>query len=156
MTDYKELSNVELVSLLRTSDHNAFNEIVKRYSALLINFAYRRVADLPSAEDIVNDAWTDLWKKRLDLSIYNGLEPLIFTSVRTRILDYHKRQKISQKTINDFGDFLSRAYNKKDHVVRNDLLTLIELEIAALPENTRKVFERSRKTHMNMRGKSFV
>jgi len=149
MTDYKELSDVELVGLLRTSAHGAFNEIVKRYSGLLINFAYRRVADLPLAEDMVSDVWADLWEKRNDLVIYKGLEPFIFTSVRNRILDYHKRQKISQKYIDNFRDFLSEECNRTDYLVRhNDMQTLIEREIAALPEKMRKVFELNRKTEM--------
>ncbi|SMC98125.1 RNA polymerase sigma factor [Pedobacter nyackensis] len=149
MTDYKELSDVELVDLLRTSDHSAFNEIVKRYSGLLINFAYRRVADLPLSEDIVCDVWADLWEKRLELVIHKGLEPFIFTAVRNRVLDHHRHQKVSQKYIDNFRDFLSEEYNKTDHLVRyNDLLTLIEREIAALPENMRKVFELNRKTDM--------
>lgn len=149
MTDYKELSNGELADLLKASDHNAFSELLNRYSALLINFTYRRVGDLQLTEDLVSDVWTDLWEKRLDLTIYKGFEPFIFTAVRNRILDYFRRQKISQKYIDSFQDFVSKEYNKTDYLVRhNDLQTLIEREIAALPENMRKVFELNRKTEM--------
>lgn len=149
MTDYKELSDVELVDLLRASDHRAFNEILKRYSILLINFAHRRVADLPLAEDIVSDVWADLWDQRLELVIYKGFEPFIFTSVRNRILDHIKHNKVSQRYIDHFQNYLDNESYKTDYLVRhNDMQMLIEREIAALPENMRKVFELNRKLDM--------
>lgn len=151
MTDYKILSDAELVALLRASDPTAFREILQRYSGLLINFVYRRLGDLPLAEDMVSDVWADIWEKKneLELELDKGLEPFIFTVVKNRILDYHKHQKVSQKYIDSFQKYLSTEYNKTDHLVReNDLRRLIEFEIAALPENMRKVFLLNRKTDM--------
>lgn len=151
MTDYKKLSDAELVALLRVSDPTAFREILQRYSGLLINFVYRRLGDLPLAEDMVSDVWADIWEKgdELELELDKGLEPFIFTVVRNRILDHHKHQKVSQRYIDSFQKYLSTEYNKTDHLVReNDLKRLIECEIAALPENMRKVFLLNRKTDM--------
>lgn len=149
LVNYDELPDLELVSLLRTSDHSAFNEIVRRYSGLLINFGYKRLGDLPLAEDLVGDVWADLWEKRATVNISCALGAFLVTSIRNRFLDYIKRQKISQKYIDNFYNFLSKEHSSTDYLIRhNDLLKLIELEIAALPENMRKVFEMNRKTNM--------
>lgn len=139
---------MKLVTLLRESDHLAFNEILKRYSGLLINFAYRRVGDLPLVEDLVSDVWTVLWEKRATVNISGELGAFLVTSVRNRMLDHFRHQKISQRYLDNFSVFLSTECSA-DYLIRhNDLKRLIEDEIAALPKKMKKVFELSRKTNM--------
>lgn len=148
--DYPTLSDVQLMDLLKDGNHAAFTEILKQYTPLLINFAYKRVADLPLAEDLVHDVFVYLWEKRTQIQLNKGLAPFVFTATRNRILDHFKRQKISQRYIENFRHFLSHEHNTADYLIRHrDLEALIEREIAALPENMRKVFELSRKSYMN-------
>jgi RNA polymerase sigma-70 factor (family 1) len=149
--NYQDFSDAQLVDILRIGDASgAFSEILKRYSGILINFTYRRVGDLPLAEDLLHDSFVYLWEKRLSLQLKNGLESFIFTVVRNRILDYFKHQKVSQKYINDFHKFLSGNESNTDHLIRyNDLSALIDREINALPEKMRVVFELVRKQNMS-------
>ncbi|MBC8986515.1 sigma-70 family RNA polymerase sigma factor [Pedobacter sp. N36a] len=150
IADYKDYSDAHLVDLLRADDHSAFNEMLKRYSAILINFTYRRVTDLPLAEDLVNDVWVDLWAKRSQYAYANGFEPFIFAAMRNRVLLHFRRGKISQRYIDHFKATYCEEHESSDLLVRsNELSALIEKEIAALPIKMREVFELSRKTAMS-------
>lgn len=150
IADYKNYSDAQLVDLLREDDHTAFNEILKRYSAILINFTYRRVADLPTAEDFVNDVWVDLWAKRTQYAYANGFEAFIFTAMRNRVLLHFRRGKVSQRYIDHFKASYCEFHESSDFLIRsNDLSALIEKEVAALPDKMREVFELSRKTSMS-------
>ncbi|RYE43995.1 MAG: RNA polymerase sigma-70 factor [Sphingobacteriales bacterium] len=150
MTTYKALPDLDLVDLLKSDDHTAFNEIFERYGAVLTSFAYRKVYDMDLAQDIVHDVFTDLWAKRLMQQISKGFEAFIFTSVRNRILDHYKHQKVSQRYLDNFKEYLEQGEDNADHLVRqHDLAALIEKEIAALPEKMRVVFELSRNTEMS-------
>jgi RNA polymerase sigma-70 factor (ECF subfamily) len=55
MADYKELSDAELVGLLRASDDAAFIEIFNRYSTLLFSFTYRRLKDKEISKYLVHE-----------------------------------------------------------------------------------------------------
>jgi RNA polymerase sigma-70 factor (family 1) len=150
MSAYSAYTDHELVDLLKSDDHSAFNEIFERYGPVLISFAYRKVYDVDLAQDLVHDVFTDLWAKRLSHQISKGFEPFIFTSVRNRILDHHKHRKVSQRYLDNFKEYMTQSEDSADHLVReHDLAALIEREVAALPEKMRIVFELSRHTDMS-------
>ena len=150
MAAYSTYTDQRLVDLLKSDDHSAFNEIFERYGAILISFAYRKVYDMDLAQDLVHDVFADLWAKRLLHSISKGFEPFIFTSVRNRILDHYKHQKVSQRYLDNFKEYITQTEDGTDHLVRHhDLAALIEKEVAALPEKMRIVFELSRHTEMS-------
>ncbi|WP_316794294.1 RNA polymerase sigma-70 factor [Pedobacter frigoris] len=150
MAAYSTYTDQELTALLKSDDHLAFNEIFKRYGSLLISFAYRKLYDKELAQDIVHDVFTDLWAKRLIQQISKGFEPFIFTSVKNRILDHYKHEKVSQRYLDNFKEYVTQTEDGADHLVRElDLSALIEKEIAALPEKMRVVFELSRNTDMS-------
>jgi RNA polymerase sigma-70 factor (family 1) len=150
MADYSNLTDQELTSLLKTDDHSAFNEIFDRYGSVLVSFAFRKVYDKDLAQDIVHDVFADLWAKRLVQHISKSFEPFIFTSVKNRILDHYKHQKVSQRYLDNFKKYMTQTADGADHLVReHDLVTLIEKEVAALPEKMRQVFELGRYTEMS-------
>ncbi len=133
MTPYKALPDLDLLDLLRSDDHSAFNEIFERYGAVLTSFAYRKVYDMDLAQDIVHDVFADLWAKRLLHSISKGFEPFIFTSVRNRVLDHYKHQKVSQRYLDNFKEYLEQGEDNADYLVRqHDLSALIEVETIQL------------------------
>lgn len=150
MAGYSSYTDQELLDLLKSGDHLAFSQIFERYGSLLVSFACRKVYDKQIAEDIVHDVFADLWAKRTVQQISKGFEPFMFTAVRNRILDHYKHQKVSQRYLDNFKEYLSQTEDSADHLIRqHDLSSLIEREIAALPEKMRVVFELSRTTDMS-------
>lgn len=149
MKAYKDLSEAELIILLKEDDHAAFTEILNRYSPILINFAYRRVQDVDLARDLAQDVFAMLWEKRSIFIVNQGVESYIFIAARNKIIDYSRKQKVTQKYLDDFTTFYSMEENKTDYLVRHrHLAAMIEQEIAALPEQMRQVFELSRNKDM--------
>ncbi|WP_316819258.1 RNA polymerase sigma-70 factor [Pedobacter nyackensis] len=148
--EYKGLADNQLILLLSKDDEHAFAEILDRYYILLFSFAYRRLDDKELARDLIHDAFTAIWEKRATLVITGVVEAYLVQIVKNRVLNHFKHQKVSKKYIENFGKYLNDPQNNTDHLVRhNDLSTLIEKEIAALPEKMRVVFELSRKHSMN-------
>ena len=149
MKAYKDLSEAELVFLLREGDHGAFKEVLSRYNAIIINYAYRRVQDRDLAKDLAQDVFTSLWEKRLKYAFNENIEAHVFTAIRSRLIDYYRRQNVSQKYMDSFTAFYSEEENTTDYLVRHhNLSAIIEQEIAALPPKMREVFELSRNKEM--------
>lgn len=147
---YMSLPDIDLINLMKEGNPKAFTAIVERHYNLLFSFAYRRLEDKEQAKDTIYDAFADLWEKHDRIGEVPNLEAFLITVVKNRILNYYRRQKISKRYIEHFQHYLDHYQNDADHLVRhNDLLELIEKEIAALPEKMRVVFELSRKQGMN-------
>ncbi len=142
MADYSNLPDQALVELLKQGDHAAFIEIFDRYYILLFSFTCRRLNDKEDSKDLVHDAFAAIWEKRDTIVVMGELVAYLFTVVKNRILDRYKHAKITQKYADSFHRYVEESQDQTDHLVRhNELRTLIEKEIAALPEKMRLVFE---------------
>jgi RNA polymerase sigma-70 factor (family 1) len=147
MLSYSAMSDAELALLLKKGDAFAYTEIYNRYKGLLYLFAYRRLADREEARDLIHELFLSVWTKCSDINITSTLAAYLYTSVRNRILDLVSHKQVSLRYMESFQNYIESGHNSTDHLVRhNELFTLIEREIAALPPKMRQVFELSRKT----------
>jgi RNA polymerase sigma-70 factor (ECF subfamily) len=149
MSAYKELSDQQLVDLLRSGDKAAYTEIYERYFSILYLHAYKKLRDEEEAKDIIQELFAALWHKRFELHQTN-LAGYLFAAVRNRVLDNYAHKQVSNKYISSFQDFLATAPDSSEYLVRERQLSeLIEKEIQALPPKMRKIFELSRKAHLS-------
>lgn len=144
-------SDAELAVLLAEGDALAYTEIYNRYSAVLCVFAYKRLGNREEARDLVHELFLCLWRKRTEINVTATLSTYLFTAVRNRMLDVISHKQVSSRYIDSFQRYCANSENHSaDHLVRhNQLLALIEREIAALPPKMRQVFEFSRKSSYN-------
>lgn len=148
--DYKEYSDNQLVDLLNKSDEQAFTEIMDRYYPLLYSFSKRRLQDKELTRDLVHDLFANLWEKRKALVIRGVLEAYLVQTIKYSVFNHYKHKLVEDKYVERFAKFMEDRENNADHLIRhNDLNALIEMEIAALPEKMRIVFELRRNKFMN-------
>jgi RNA polymerase sigma-70 factor (family 1) len=146
---YETFSDHELITSLKQGDSLAFNEIFKRFQSLLFLFTNRRLNDPELSKDLIHDLFTELWAKRSKLEVPISLEAFLITVIKNRILNHFKHQKVSQRYLDNFDQYLEKNDISTDYLIRhNELASLIEKEIAALPEKMRIVFVMSRKKNM--------
>ena len=67
--DFKSLSDSELTVLLKTESKLAFEEVYSRYWKTLYYTAHKIIKTEESTEEIVQDVFLVLWKKRSTLNI---------------------------------------------------------------------------------------
>lgn len=148
MTAYSTYTDQELVALLQTGDQYAYTEIYERYEAMVYIFTYKRIGDREEARDIVHEVFMYFWEQHAHLVFTSGLLPFMYGSVKNKIFNRIKHQKVSKRYIDAFQEYLDTSTESADDLLRhNELSALIEKEIAALPEKMRQVFELSRKTN---------
>jgi RNA polymerase sigma-70 factor (ECF subfamily) len=148
---YSSLSDQQLSDLLRNGDKAAYTEVYERYFDPLYVHAVRKLGNVDDAKDLVQELFATLWHKHIELETAS-LAAYLFTSVRNRVLDIYSRQKVANKYIASFQDYLSSSHDSTEHLVREKQLTaLIEKEIQALPDKMREIFELSRKANLSHR-----
>jgi RNA polymerase sigma-70 factor (family 1) len=148
MTNYKQLSEVELMDLLRRESLGAFREIYVRYWKTLYAEAYKRLKNKDQAEEIVQDLFTSLWNKRESLQIDETLAGYLYKSVGYRVIDQYRRELTRLK----HRQALKVTYSEADHSTENgimlkDLEYSINLAVGQLPDKCRSVYELSRVAH---------
>ncbi len=153
MPNFQNLSDNELIALLREGDAAAYTEIYDRYFQLMFLFAYKKLHDEELAKDFVQDLFTQLWVKRLDILVDGNLLQYLYISLRSRLLNYFSHQKVQDKYVSFLGDFAeSYAGEQSDFTIREkQLAAYIEIQIQNLPSKMRKVFELSRKENLSNR-----
>lgn len=151
MADLKGTSDVDLLNLLRDSDHAAYGEIFRRYFYLIFTHAYKKLGDEEQAKDIVQDVFAALWFNREGNLPVSNLAGYLYTGVRNKIFDLFARHQVQAKYLDSLKGYLdTHADVSTDHLVReNQLKAYIEKEIQALPPKMRRIFEMSRKQHLS-------
>lgn len=145
MPDLKELTDIQLLDLIKTDHEPAFKEVYNRYWKHLYAFAYKRVKSREVAEEIVQDFLTNFWANRNRISIQTSFEGYIYTSVKHLVLNHFAKEA---RKIAVFEN-LSTAGNNKDNsteevILLHELHTVIAREVSQLPIKCRSVFELSR------------
>ncbi|EDM35374.1 RNA polymerase ECF-type sigma factor [Pedobacter sp. BAL39] len=150
MIDYRKISDFELVTLIKSDDHVAFDTIYKRYTPVLIRFVYSKIKDDEDTKDIIQTVFAKLWDKRNDLNEDTAFQAYIFKLVKNKILDYFRHIKITQSYIERFQNYIDQSEDTADYRARhNNLHAVIEREVNALPPKMKRVYEMSRKGSMS-------
>lgn len=142
---HKEHTDIELLKALKGGDQSALEEIYNRYHGILFAHAYRRLADKEEVRDILQDLFIYLWNKRDVLTITSSLSGYLYTSVRSRILNIYRNQKVRDVYSLSLQDFINSCENTvEEKLIEKELIQLVEQEVASLPPQMRLVFEMSR------------
>ena len=150
MNEYESYTDQELISLLKGNSKPAFTQIYDRYQGLLYVYACKITKDENEAEDIVQEVLFYLWDKRHNITFHTTLSAYLYSAVRYKFFNLLDRKKVRTDYAISLQKFISQETVQTDYIIRErELSTLIEKEIALLPEKMKEVFELSRKSHLS-------
>jgi len=145
MQTYNTFSEDKLLDLLRSGDELAFSEIYNRYWNKMLLVAANKVNDLADAEEIVQDIFVSLWKRREFLELFSTFNNYFAVSVKYRVIKLLAKRKNQQKYTDTFFQKDSLLDNSTqewlDFEALKDQLSLV---VAELPEKCRLVYTLSR------------
>jgi len=145
MSKYLEFTDRELTEFIKEGDQAAFTEIFIRYNQLLYSHTYNKLRNREEARDIVQDIFYSLWANRGKSLPDSNLIGYLFMATRYKVADLLSRQQVKSKYVISFQEFIDRAPDRSDHLIRkNQLREIIEEEISALPPRMQEVLRLSR------------
>jgi RNA polymerase sigma-70 factor (family 1) len=92
MACYTDYTDLELTELISHSDHNAYNEIYRRYWKKLLMIAWNHSKDNSISKDIVQDVFVNLWERSKEVKI-NNLGAFLITSVKFQVFKYYQKEQ---------------------------------------------------------------
>ena len=141
---YKNLSDEELIELLKRGESLAFEELYYRYWSGLYSSAYNRVRFTEVAEEIVQDFFTSLWVNRESLNIRTAFIKYSSTAIRNLVFRYFQKQYTSKRYESTLKLSEEVDISTEQKIELDDLKRALEREVASLPPKCQDVYQLSR------------
>jgi len=145
MKVYKDLSDAELIALLKTADDLAFKEIYERYGMMIYYKTNQMIRDEETAKDLVQDVFLSLWTHTDQVKEEANLAGYLYVSARNRVFNLIEKGKTKNDYLSMIAQHLTEASNETvEKLDEKELMGIVRMEIAKLPLKMREVFELSR------------
>jgi RNA polymerase sigma-70 factor (ECF subfamily) len=145
-----ELSDGELLDLLKSGDHAAFTLIYNRYWDKLYAVAYNRLADEHEAEEAVQNIFLDLWKRKETLELTHRLATYLSVAIKYHVftrLAQLRREKLRTEQLKIGA--VEGVETTAEWLSERELKKRLGECVNNLPEKCRIVFLLSREQHLS-------
>jgi RNA polymerase sigma-70 factor (ECF subfamily) len=134
----------ELLSRLARGDEAAYDAIFRAWYAPLVRATQAIVREPAVAEELVQDAMLELWRRRQALDAEGSPQAYLFRATRNRALNHLRHLAVQRKSAAMLRDDEGRDASAPEELVAQELEVAVKEAIAALPPRCREVFELSR------------
>ncbi len=146
MMDYNEHITIQRLS---EGEADAMDVLYMRYAPKVRLFALQMLKNPADAEDITHDVFLKIWEQRKNLVKVVSLNGYMFRMTRNAIINLLKRRQVMGKYcveghMQALENIVGGGMDYENQVTTDELLELVEAEIAKMPEQRRKVFMMSR------------
>ncbi|WP_207436038.1 RNA polymerase sigma factor [Sabulibacter ruber] len=134
-------ADIELIERIKLNDSNAFKEIFDRYWETLYASALKRLKSQDECNDVVQEVFTDIWRRRNELQITGNLSAYLHTAVKYRVFKVLENRRWEQEL-----DTLDNVHlSVCDATLEfNELYGILEVALDQLPEKQQLIFRMSR------------
>lgn len=146
-----EYTDQELLALLSTDGESAIDLIFRKYYSFLCKSVYRIIPDTQITEDLAQEVFYGLWKKREQLKINTSLKAYLKRAALNKALNYIRDQKIDFRNAPAKEELVSKQDSVVQELAADNLQQEIDAAIDNLPERCRLVFVLSRFEELSYR-----
>lgn len=146
MNPHPDASEQQWLAALKAGDEGALRRIFDRHYPLLLGDIYRIVPDEDTCQDLAQEIFVELWRKRSELDIHTSLRAYLRRAAVNKAINY---LKTSRRFLSDDSENLNRATDTSAHDIaqkkeQESLEAALHAAIEMLPEKCRVVFSLSR------------
>ncbi|MFC0318668.1 MULTISPECIES: RNA polymerase sigma factor [Olivibacter] len=147
---YIALNDQELCSLLKKEDYGAFSEIYNRNWEKILRYVSKVISiDSEDAQDVVQEIFLSLWKRKNEIQIDN-LISWLYAAARKQALFHLRTNSNRKKYLLSLSEKLSEISDSlNEQLAESELAALIDREIDKLPAKMREIFILSRKENLS-------
>ena len=145
------ITKAQYLNFIRDDDRSAFEWIYFRYYSKLLQVAYTKLADEQLAEEVVQDVFVNLWRKRASLDPEGEIYPYLYATLRNRVLHELRTLFNKEKHLSPWQDGIDIAENitPEDKLIASETAENIQAIIDSLPSQCRTAFLLSRQQQLS-------
>lgn len=127
-----------LLDLLKTGDEMAFTELYNRYWKLLFSVAANKLGSLIDAEEIVQEVFADIWKRREALEIRVSIKSYLAAATKFQVYSLLAKKQKQLKTLE--GLINQNVFTPEQELDFKNLQISLHENTTALPEKCRLIY----------------
>jgi RNA polymerase sigma-70 factor (ECF subfamily) len=140
------MSDYQYVEKLAQDDHASFRWLFMQYFPKLKIFIVGFIKSEAIAEELAQDIFVKIWEKRKTLTEVQSFSAYIFRMAKNAVLNYFQHKYIKEKYI---GQLTTDNVIPADELFQaKETELLIQLTVAKMPKQRRKIFELSRRSQL--------
>ncbi len=140
----KQLETDNFSVLLREKPDQALHSMYQKYYSMLCFQVMSILKDRSISEDIVQEVFFEVWKKREELTVLQSIEGYLKRSCRNRTLNYIRDNHIKWEDESTLADQEDTGFTFEQYHSAEELNIKINEVIAELPDKCGVVFSLSR------------
>lgn len=141
-----EFTDQELITLLKDpkQSEQAAELLFKKYYSQICYAVYRIIPDTTTSEDIAQDVFLEIWRKRETIEINSSVKAYLKRAGVNKALNHIRAKKVNFENDDSYEMQNLSIRDHGDDVELLDLQDIIDKAIDSLPERCRIVFSLSR------------
>ncbi len=152
LTQINTCTDQELLVLIHQDNREAFDQIYFRYWKKLFMYAGKTVRNESEAEDIVQEVFISLWKRRAELLDIVSLSSYLHGAIRFKSLTYIRNNLYKNNYLSSLKEIFEEGVDMvTEYINLEELNDVIHVEISKLPPKMREIFVLSRVEQMSHR-----
>lgn len=145
---YHNLTDTDLLGLLKKEDREAFDQIYTRYFSSLYSYAFKVLQDKEECQDTIQDLFIWLWENKSNLGHIENLHSYLIASVKYKLVRAVQTSRRHAQIIASQIPKTSRSCSSNDYEVK-ELKRVIADIITLMPERSREVLTLSRQQYLS-------
>lgn len=134
------LDNAQLITALKIGDSRAYTFLVDVYHHKLCVYASSLTNDPDLAEDIVQNVFVRVWKKRKNLKSDFSISSFLYRSVYNEFIDEYRKNRPVFRLEKKYIDALTSIVEENNNHSIDRLIKIVKKEIKNLPPKCKEVF----------------
>lgn len=137
----------DILNGINNRDINAYKVLYKEYYRSLVVYAISFVDQKEIAEDIVQDLFSSIWERSMELQSLVALKAFLYNSVKNRCINHIRHNSVKNKYAEQFLNSPEEYTEFESAMEEEEIYRQLFLAIEELPPRCREIFE------LNLAGK---
>lgn len=141
MKEAKDISEKELVLLLKAGDEKAFTFFYDSYKGRLYGNLLRLVKSEEIAQELMQDTFVKLWQKRSELDSDKSVGAFLFRVAENKAIDFFRKAARDRKLEAMLVAIATEHYSHiEERIYHKETMASLELAIEKLPPQRQRIF----------------
>lgn len=142
LVHHQERGLKNLTGSSENTERAGFEKLFRTHYAPLVTFAAGMVGSADAAEDLVQEVFIAIWRRRADMAPHSIPRAYLYKAVRHRALNTLRHDRIARESAVPAEH--SFAGSPEDDLLLGELESAVQAAISRLPERARLIFTLSR------------
>lgn len=134
----------KLLLKIQQGELSAFERLYDLYKVQIFNFCFSIIKSKDDAEEIVQDAFMQIWKTRNELDEIISFNGFLYRIAKNKTLNKIRKRVGEPKAFDSMQDNFSVLNQTENEILYKEMREMLDVAIEALPRKRQEIFRLSR------------